>query len=198
MGGKTGMSDDLIIPVTSHEREFWKRYRTLRRMTEHIKAKNLLVHLIRAETVIPEQARDMAVHAIMSELTDQYQIYFEYIDNFIKFCAQGLHRVDFHVDFTILSGGIYEIESCYLIIDGKKENAPFEIGKRFIDILPYSEGWEAILAVYRRIETRYDQKLEGNLNHCSLLITSELYPTSGYHISLTLPAQTLIDHPDRG
>jgi hypothetical protein len=187
------MTEELGLSPYTYEREFWKRYHTLRQMVAHLKAEEHLVHQIKSETVIPEQARDLAIRAIRDELADTQKVFLEFLYNFIGFCSQGLHRADILVDFTALPGDIYEIESCYMVVDGRREEITLEVARRFIDIIPVADGWEAVLEFYRREETRFDQILGGDLDRCSLKITEELFPSTCYHITIRLPAQILID-----
>jgi hypothetical protein len=191
------VQDETNLPVATHEREFWKRYHSLRRMLEHLKEEQHLVHLIRDETVIPEQARDMAVHAITTELTRKYHIFLEFLSDFIAFSSQGLHKVDLHVEFTTVPGGLSEIKHCHLLVDGRKLDLPFEVGRRFIETIPYEEGWEAVLTFYRNEETRCDRISGGSLDRCSLVIYEEIFPTKSFHISMRLPAQLLADSTPR-
>jgi len=191
------MQDGLNILSSNREREFWKRYHSFRMMVEHLKAEHQLMHQIRAETVIPEQARDMALKAISSELGNKHQIFLEFFQDFIGFCSQGLHKLDLFTEFTTAEGGIAEIRHCHLLVDGRKEEIPVEIGRRFIDLLPHEEGWEAVLAFYRAEETRYDRLFGGNLDRCSLVIREELFPARCFHIAVRLPAQTLTEYQAR-
>jgi hypothetical protein len=183
--------EDTDIPVATHEREFWKRYHSLRRLLDHLREDQHLVHQIRGQTVIPEQARDMAIHAITGELTRNYPVFIEFLADFIGFASQGLHKVDLHVDFTTVPGGPSEIDHCHLLIDGRKLDLPFDVGRRFIEKVPYEEGWEAVLSFYREEETRCDRMTGGSLDRCSLVIHEEIFPTRCYHISMRLPAQLL-------
>jgi len=166
-------------------------------MLEHLKEEQHLVHQIRDETVIPEQARDMAVHAITTELTRKYHIFLEFLSDFIGFSSQGLHKVDLHVEFTTVPGGLSEIKHCNLLVDGRKLDLPFEVGRRYIDTIPCDEGWEAVLIFYRNEETRCDRISGGSLDRCSLVIYEEIFPTKSYHISMRLPAQLLADSTSR-
>jgi hypothetical protein len=188
------MSEELSLPAVTYEREFWKRYHSFRQMIDHMKEEDNLVHKIKAATIIPEHARDMAMKAILGELADKRQIFLEFFYDFIGFCSQGLHRADIFVEFTSLPGGISEIDSCHLFIDRIREDLPVEIGRRFIEIIPHAEGWKAVIAFYREEETSFDRLLGGNLGRCSLKITEELFPSPCYHIAIRLPAQTLLEY----
>lgn len=188
------MTENLGLSAYTYEREFWKRYRTLRHMVAHLKTEDILVHKVGAESVIPEQARDMAVKAMLDELSANQKVFLEFFYDFIGFCSQGLHRADILVRFTSLPGGLSEIEDCYLIIDGRKDEMPVEIGRRFIDIIPHAEGWKEVLAFYRNEETKFDRVLGGSLDRCSLKILEELYPTPCHHIQIRLPVQVMADY----
>ncbi|HON82172.1 MAG TPA: hypothetical protein PLN56_07770 [Methanoregulaceae archaeon] len=187
------MPDDLSLPAATYEREFWKQYHALRRMLEHLKSEDALMHRLKVETLIPEQARDMAIKAILGELNDKHRIFLEFFYEFIEFCSHGLHRADISVEFRVFPAGMSEIDTCSLIVDKRRDDLPVEIGRRFIETIPYQEGWEAILSYYRRKETWYDRLFGGNLDRCSLKITEELFPLSCYHITIRLPAQTLLE-----
>lgn len=189
------MQETMSIPDSIYEREFWKRYSSVRRMVREIRRENLLLHQIRDERVIPEQARDLAVTAMARELSDKHQIFLDFFHNFISFGRQGLHRIDLQVTFTVLPGGIAEIEKCSLSVDGREELLPVEIGQQIVDIIPYEKGWEAILAFYRREETRFDRLFGANLERCALVIRKELFPTPSYSVMMRLPAQILVDQP---
>jgi len=183
--------DDHDLIWGTHEREFWKRYHSLRQLLDHLREDQSLVHRIRDQTIIPEQARDMAIHAITGELARKYPIFIEFLADFIGFTSQGLHKVDIHVEFTTVPGGPSEIDHCNLLIDGRKLDLPFDVGRRFIERIPYANGWEAVLAFYREEETRCDRMTGGSLDRCSLVIHEEIFPTRSYHISMRLPAQLL-------
>jgi hypothetical protein len=187
------MSDDLSLPAATYEREFWKRYHSLRQMIDHLREEEVLIHRIKAATIIPEQARDMAMRAILGELADKRRIFLEFFYDFVGFCSQGLHRADIFIEFTVLSGGISEIHSCRIFIDQHREDLPMEIGRRFIDMIPVAEGWKAVLAYYRNEETRFDRMYGGILGRCSLTITEELFPSPCHHIAIRLPAVTLLE-----
>ncbi|MCG7854935.1 MAG: hypothetical protein MIO88_03665 [Methanoregulaceae archaeon] len=191
------MTEDLSLPAVTYEREFWKRYHAFRQMLEHLKAEDYLMHRVKAETLIPEQARDMAIKAILGELNDKHQIFREFFYEFVEFCSHGLHKADICVEFRVFPGGMSEIDSCLLFVDKRRDGLPVEIGRRFIETIPYSEGWQTILAYYHREETRYDRLFGGNLDRCSLKITEELFPSPCYHVTIRLPAQTVLrHHPD--
>lgn len=194
MREKSGMTEDLSLPAATYEREFWKRYHSLRRMLEHLKSEDALMHRLKLETLIPEQARDMAIKAILGELTAKHQIFIEFFYEFIEFCSHGLHRADIFVEFRLFPGGMSEIDACFLIMDKRRDELPVEIGRRLIETIPCPEGWKAILAYYRREETRYDRLFGGNLDRCSLRITEELFPSTCFHIAIRLPAHALLEH----
>ena len=189
------MQDNLSLPDSTYEREFWKRYSSVRQMIREIRRENQLLHQIRDETVIPDQARDMAVTAMLRELSDKHQIFLDFFHNFISFSAQGLHRTDLQVTFTVLPGGIAEIEKSLLFVDGRPEEVPVEIGQQLVDFVPYEKGWEAILAFYRKEETRFDRLFGANLERCALVINKELFPTPSYSVTMRLPAQILVEQP---
>jgi len=189
------MQGNMSIPDSTYEREFWKRYSSVRQMVREIRREYLLLHQIRDERVIPEQARDLAVTAMARELSDKHQIFLDFFHNFISFGIQGLHRIDLQVSFTVLPGGIAEIEKCSLSVDGREEELPVEIGQQLVDFIPYEKGWEAILAFYRKEETRFDRLLGANLERCALVIREELFPTPSYSVMMRLPAQILVDQP---
>lgn len=186
------MTEELSLPASTYERDFWRRFHSLRQMINHIREEEILAHRIKTATIIPENARDMAVKAILGELADKHRIFQEFFYNFIGFSSQGLHRADISAEFTVLPGGRTEIQSCRLFVDQHFEDLPVEIGRRFIEMLPVSDGWKAILVYYQDKETHFDRMSGGILGRCSLTITEELFPSPCYHIAIRLPAQTLL------
>jgi len=192
------MADTSIdIRQGSTEDEFWKRYDGLRDMLLHMKKRVDLIRGIRAEAVIPDQARDMAITALTTELQGNKQVFFDYLLNFISVGMQVLHRVDLEVQFTIPEGTKAEMNSCTLIVDDTSQPLPVEIGTRFIAFILDRGGQkhlDTILTFYREEETRYDKLFGGSLDRCYLKVTEELYPRRCVHVTLRVPAQSLIEY----
>ena len=179
------------------ETEFWKRFNVLREMRLHLQKMDTLIGYIRAETAIPEQARDLAVKALAVEYQQNVKIFFDFLLNFIETCNQGLHQADMEFSYTLLPGGILETDDCCLIIDEFRENMPPAIGERFAFATFGRSGaikLDAIMSFYREEETRFDRLLGGNLERCSLVVLEELFPKKCWYITMKLPAHILIEH----
>lgn len=179
------------------EAEFWKRFTILREMRRHLQKMDALSGDIRAETAIPEQARDLAVKALAVEFQQNTRIFYDFLLNFIGTCMQGLHRADLEFSYTLLPGGILETDSCCLFIDEYREDLPPVIGERFAAATFRKSGvvkLDAMIAFYREEETRFDRLLGGNLERCSLVVLEEYYPKKCWYITMKLPAHVLIEN----
>lgn len=192
------MGEDAENPTgKSLNNEFFKKSSDIRLMIDHMKKRAELIRDIYDETAIPEQARDMAIKALSNELSENALIFFDYLINFINLGKQGLHRVDIKIGFTLLGPGILEMDCCHLLIDDEIMEIPMEIGARYLHTIFYSaekQHPDFILQYYKEEETHYDQILGGLSGRCSLQIMDELFPKRGIHITMRLPAQTLIEH----
>ena len=182
---------------TTPDDEFWKRFSGVQTMLYRMKQRAELIRAIREEIVIPEQARDLAVKALSTELQENKKIFFDYLLNFISVSMQVLHRADIEMEFTIIEGGRIEMNSIRLIVDSEVQDLPVEIGTRFAGLILESKGpkkLDAILLFFREEEARYDILFGGIMDRCSLQIMDELYPRRCAHIKLKLPAQSLIEY----
>ena len=182
---------------TTPDDEFWKRFSGVQTMLYRMKQRAELIRAIREEIVIPEQARDLAVKALSTELQENKNIFFDYLLNFISVSMQVLHRADIEMEFTIIEGGRIEMNSIRLIVDDDVQDLPVEIGARFTGLILESKGpkkLDAILLFFREEEARYDILLGGIMDRCSLQIMDELYPRRCAHVILKLPAQSLIEY----
>jgi len=179
------------------DEEFWRRFSGVRTMLVHMKERADLIRRVREETVIPEQARDLAIKALSTELQENKVIFFDYLLNFISAGMQVLHHADIEMEFTIIEGGRIEMNSNRLFVDGEVQDIPIEIGTRFTGQVLESRGpkiLDAILVFFREEEARYDKLFGGIMDRCSLQIMDELYPRRCAHVRLKLPAQSLIEH----
>lgn len=177
--------------------EFWKRFSGVQTMLARMKQRADLIRAVREEIVIPEQARDLAVKALSTELQENKKIFFDYLLNFISVSMQVLHRADIEMEFTIIEGGRIEMDSIRLIVDGEVQDLPVEIGARFTALILESKGpkkLDAVLLFFREEEARYDILFGGIMDRCSLQIMDELYPRRCAHVKLKLPAQSLIEY----
>lgn len=191
------VDNQLELRGNTTDDEFWRRYSGIREMLVHMEERAELLRRIRGENVIPEQARDLAIGALLTELQDNKKIFFDYLLNFISASMQVLHGADIEMEFTIIEGGRIEMDNTRLLVEGESLEIPIEIGARFTSIILDNAGpkkFEAILSFFRDEELRYDKLFDGIVNRCSLQIMEELYPRRCGHIRLKLPAQSLIEY----
>ncbi len=189
--------NEVELRGTTPDDEFWKRFSGVQTMLDRMKQRAELIRAIREEIVIPEQARDLAVKALSTELQENKKIFFDYLLNFISVSMQVLHRADIEMEFTIIEGGRIEMNSIRLIVDSEVQDIPVEIGARFAGLILESKGpkkLDAILLFFREEEARYDILFGGIMDRCSLQIMDELYPRRCAHVKLKLPAQSLIEY----
>ena len=189
--------NEVELRGTTPDDEFWKRFSGVQTMLDRMKQRAELIRVIREEIVIPEQARDLAVKALSTELQENKKIFFDYLLNFISVSMQVLHRADIEMEFTIIEGGRIEMNSIRLIVDSEVQDIPVEIGARFAGLILESKGpkkLDAILLFFREEEARYDILFGGIMDRCSLQIMDELYPRRCAHVKLKLPAQSLIEY----
>jgi hypothetical protein len=190
------MREEVALHRSLHEEEYWKAYRTLTAMIRHMRARAILAHEIREEPSITDQAKDLAIKGIVAELSANRIQMYEALLSFISLATQGLHAVDIECTF-LLRDAKAEIGTTRLLVDGEAEDLPAEVGKLFVELILRNAGYqvvEAVMAFYRKEETRYDAMLGGSLNRCSLRVLEEKYPERCVHITIRLPAQTLNDH----
>lgn len=179
------------------EEEFWKRYSAILSMLGHMKERADLIRRIRGEAVIPEHARDLAIKALSTELTENKAFFFDYLLNFISVSMQVLHRADIEMEFTINEEGRIEMDRNRLVVDDQAQDIPIEIGGRFMNVILDTRGpkkIDALLVFFREEEARYDKLFGGIMDRCSLQVMEEIYPRRCNHIKLKLPAQSLIEY----
>jgi hypothetical protein len=168
----------------------------LRALIDERRAQSECIVRIREEPAIPPQIRDAAVQAIDEHLAASRRVLAEMLAGFVAGAAAGLHAVDIEVSATILSRTARTIQSCRLLVEGRAEEIPADIGERFIACILADDSVPAVEAVKRFYiieETRSDMLLPGRLDRCSLHILEELYPVSCYHLRIRLPATVLLD-----
>jgi hypothetical protein len=189
--------DPLEFHKKSPDEKFWKMDHAIGDMLLHLKSRSELLCQIREETVIPDQARDIAIKAISDEIRANKLFFFDYLLNFIGISMQGLHKVDVEFLFTLYEGGIIEMDKIYLIVDGEARVIPVEIGYRYITKILKNVSQhqpEYILQFYLSEETRYDTLFGGVMDRCTLEMMEEIYPKKCHHIKLKLPSQTIFEH----
>lgn len=190
------MDGEMPADLPGLEREFWNRYMDLRALLDERRTQSECIVRIREEQAIPPQIRDAAVQAVEDHLAASRRVFGEMLACFIAGAAAGLSAVDIEVSATILSRTTRTIQSCLLLVEGRAEEIPADIGERLIACILADESVpivEAIRRFYETEETRSDMLLPGRLDRCSLLILEELYPTSCHHVSIRLPASVLLD-----
>ncbi len=183
-----------------HEVEFRKRYRTLEVMLEHLRNQEHLIQSLQAQAALSDQIKDAAVSALKIESAKNYQVFHDYLLNFLTFSFQGLHRVDILLSFSIMDNGGLQLESGSVSVDGIEHGLPAEEGIRWMEPLDKALGelgrkdaWDRLLDLYKTLELKYDRLLGGSLERCSLLLLEEVYPKGGYHVRIRLPAQAFTD-----
>jgi hypothetical protein len=190
--------DDPAGPLGKYpDDEFWKMDSAIRNMLILMNKRSDLLRQIREEKSIPDQARDMAVKSVSNELIENKMFFFDYLLNFIGIGMQGLHRIDILFKFSILEGGIIEMDCCTLLVNDDPVEIPVEIGKEYVNTIfstANQRNPETVIQCYREEETHYDTLLGGVSGRCCLLIMEELFPGHCIHVTMKLPAQTLIEY----
>ncbi|MCX6693127.1 MAG: hypothetical protein NT074_01030 [Methanomicrobiales archaeon] len=190
----------VVLHTLEHEQEYIRRTRTLRVMLDHLKKKTALAECIKREESIPEQARDIAVQAISSEVAQGREVLFEFLANFITLAAQTLHAIDLEAGFTLLDSGALEPAGCAALLDGTRLDFPIEVAQRLALLVLGPGGSRAldargvlqkVIAFYEAEETRFDRILGGDLSRCSLKVHKEIYPGSRHLITIRLPAEVI-------
>lgn len=183
-----------------HEGEFWKRSRTLCAMLEHLKGQECLIDALQVQVALSDQLKDAVLSALKTECTQNYQLFHDYLLNFLTFSFQGLHRVDILLSFSIMEGGGLQFESGSISIDGMQHGLPLQEGilwlepiKGILGDLPRKDAVSAVLDLYKSLESKYDRLLDGSLDRCSLLLLDEVYPIECSHVRIRLPAQAFMD-----
>ncbi|MDI6718791.1 MAG: hypothetical protein QMD46_04190 [Methanomicrobiales archaeon] len=179
------------------EKEFWKRYMHLRSVLLRRSAQRELVERLRSEEAIADALKDAVIHAVNTEIAANRTTFFELLEHFVVAGANSLHAVDIEILFTVIPPGTLEVHRTLLIVDGREEAIPTEIGHRLVagviegSALPVAD---ALQEFYRREEQRYDALLGGCLERCSLHILEEIYPVRCYHGRIRLPASVILDY----
>ncbi len=167
-------------------------------MTGRIASQQALIRALHDEGAIPQQIKDLAVKAMNGEADEARRMFIEVLENFISTGMQGAHIVDIEVSVAILpDSDLIEVDACHLLIDGREEPIPAEIGEALVAYgIRHGHGTpvRALLEFYRHEEVRYDRALEGALGRCFIRVLQELYPGKRYQVRLRLPAQALIEY----
>ncbi len=199
-GAGNGMESGMTPHSSVHEAEFRKRYRTLEVMLEHLRNQEQLIQSLQEQAALSDQIKDAAVSALKTENAKNYQVFHDYILNFLTFSFQGLHRVDILLSFSIMDNDGLQFESGSVSVDGKEHRLPSEEGIRWMEPLEKALGepgrkntGDTLLDLYKTLELKYDRLLGGCLERCSLLLLEEVYPKEGYHVRIRLPAQAFTD-----
>jgi len=177
--------------------EFQKRSSDLRLMVSHMEDRADLARRIGSETIIPEHARDLAIKALSTELSENLSFFSHYLINFINLGMQGLCHVDFETEFAFLGDGIVQTDRCTLYIEEERLEIPIEIGTRYVQSVfgsPDKQNPAFLEEFYKDKEVYYDRALGEVSGRCGLRITEELFPNHCIHAVLKLPAQTLIEN----
>lgn len=190
------MDEELRANLTRPEHEFWNRYADLQVLLDERRAQSECIVRINGQQAIPPQLRDAAVQAIDDYLAASRLVLAEMLACFVAGAASGLHAIDIEVSATILSRATRTIQSCRLLVEGRAEEIPAEIGERFLACILADESVPVVAAIkqfYEAEETRSDMLLPGRIDRCSLQILEELYPTTCYHVRMRLPATVVLD-----
>jgi len=202
------MNPDIIVHSSVHEVEFWKRYRTLRKMIACLVSRENLVQALQEETILPEKTRDEALGFLKNEHAQNLVVFHDFLVNFISMSIQGLHHMDITLEFSFRKDGALMCQGNLLHVDEHVMVLPSEEGQRFISafswILEDLHPEESLIRVYKNYQERYDRDQGADLNRCRLEVRQEIYPGSTFHARLRLPAQVFIEeefgqrtwHPD--
>ncbi|MDD1653664.1 MAG: hypothetical protein LUQ64_03875, partial [Methanomicrobiales archaeon] len=153
------MGDEIYRNHLSQEREFWNRVENLRTVLRHLSEQTLLSERIRRETVIPEQARNMAGKALAQDLEQSRRLFLESLENLISHARLGLLRLDFECALTVVTRNLVDVKRCTLWAGDTPLEIPVEIGQRFTaGILPGSGSnpAEVFIRFFEREEERCD------------------------------------------
>ncbi|RXE56176.1 hypothetical protein ABH15_08435 [Methanoculleus taiwanensis] len=187
---------ETLLPPHVREREYWKQYRAMRTMTARLASQRDLVRRIREEPAIPAQAQDAAAKALSVDIEETRHLFGEVLETLITTGMQTSHSLDIETVAAIpADSDLIEVLECLLWVDGEEERIEPEIGGALIRYgirQGHGAPVRALLAFYRTEEVRYDRRLEGSLERCSLTILQEVYPAKQYHIRMRLPAEALI------
>jgi hypothetical protein len=190
------MGDEIFLNNLFQEKEFWNRCENLRNVLQHLSEQTLLLERIQRETVIPEQARDLAGKALTRDLEQSRRLFFESFENLVSHARLGLLVLDIECALTVVTRDLVEVTWCTLWAEDTALEIPAEIGQRFAaGILSGSASTpaEAFILFFEREESLCDVTSGGIQNRCSLQVMEELFPVKCLHVRLRLPAQTLLD-----
>jgi len=193
------MEKDLFPHQLGYEAEFWKRFRIMKAMLSHIEQQAALLLGLKHEYSIPESARDMAMKAVEEEIANNIKIFHDFLVNYINYGAQGLHRMDIDIAFTLVLGAPPENRVCTLYIEGMANRLPQDIGhvlmEKLVDMAGANDGSfpGRMIEVYKKIEGHYDLVSGGDLERCSLNLTEDLFPCTCYQVKVRFPAQILLE-----
>lgn len=194
-----GVEHEISLHSSVYEVEFWKRYRVMGAMLHHMNIQKVLIEGLKKERAIPEQARDMALNAVGEELKQNISMFCDFLQNFISYGMQGLHKIDFEMRFLVLEKKAVEVERCMIHVNERMHDVPFEVSAGFLEELiekmtgdsrdsyPYQ-----LIRYYEEYETYFDQMLGGNLERSMLEIMDEIFPRKCYHVMIRLPGQVLM------
>jgi len=191
------MGDEIYLNHLFQEKEFWNRYENLRTVLQHLSEQTLLLERIQRETVIPEQARDMAGKALARDLEQSHRLFLESFENLVSHARLGLLLLDIECALTVVTRDLVEVKWCTLWAEDTPLEIPVEIGQRFVKGIlsgPGSTPAEAFIRLLEREESLCDVTFGGIQNRCSLQVMEELFPVKCLHVRFRLPAQTLVDH----
>ncbi len=183
--------------VQVQEKEFWKRYMHLRSVLQRRSAQLELVERLRSEEAIADTLKDAVIHAVNAEIAANWTIFFDLLEHFIVAGTNSLHAVDIEVVFTVIPPKTLEVHRALLVVDGREEAIPPEIGHSLVTGIidgSVQPVVDAIQEFYRREEQRYDALLGGSLDRCSLHILEEICPLRCYHGRIHLPASVILDY----
>jgi hypothetical protein len=191
------MGDDIFLTRVFQEKEFWKRYEHLRDVLQHLSERTLLRQQIQQETVIPDQARDLAAKALARDLEQTRRLFFEVFENLVSQAGYTTLALDIECALTIVTQDLVEVKWCLLWAGDSSLEIPGEIGERFAaDILsgPGGTPADAFIRFFEEEEGRCDSTCGGIQDRCSLQVMEEIFPLRCLHVRFRLPARTLVDH----
>ena len=191
------MHSDLPTFSIINQGEVWKRYQTIIEMIQHIEKQNFILESMKSEYSIPDQTRHIVLNSLSEDLKENKKMFFEFLRNFITFSMRGTQNLDIEFSLTLKEGIPFVVDSTVLVLEGRRESIPAEIGQRFGEEILKSTGknfLSDIIAFYKGEEIKYDTMFGANFERCSLQLLQELYPLQCYYVKIRLPAQSLVDH----
>jgi len=187
------MDHEISLHPSVHEVEFWKRYRALLRMMAHLESREQMIRALQEETAIPEKTRDDAIGHLKAEHAQNIGAFHDFLVNFSSLALQGLHRVDIRIEISFREDGAPRCHRCTIHVDGRSRDLLVEEGQRLLATLPLTSDdphpEQSLIRFYEGQEQNFDRNSRGELDRCSLEITKEIYPGSGFSAKIRLPAQ---------